>query len=164
MLTIVVDPLVEQIGDAQLPDLWVHAQPSHGRRFERGHETDARGAFGEELGHDALRVALVVPTRGRHGGLVPGLEAWAVSTQDGADTSHEPPSIRLDEVTHDLVGTPLARSWRDSRPFAEGAHLADGSVSGSPYEGHDAGQREGRRSIHTAMVRLRPDSLTGTAV
>src|SRR5437773_3900102 len=115
--------------------------------LQRTHERDAVIADAHELHPEALAQPLAVFARPRDLGLVPRAR-FLLAREDLADPAGEAALLRLDEVTHDLVGAPLLGVEVPAAVVAEGCELRLDKGAGRLEVVGDLIGRELRRRGH----------------
>src|SRR5260221_7335891 len=129
VIAIVMDPLAEQLVDAQRAHLRVDADTTHVGRTERPYERHAVKPKSPNLGRQLDARAQIVAPRLGDGRRIPTFEVrrdvWTVGGQDPANPAGESASLRLDEVADTFVGAPLAGLGSPSAVRPERLELGD---------------------------------------
>jgi hypothetical protein len=110
VVVVVVDPVVEQVLDAQLPDLLVDAVLAKVGVHQALHERKTVSPHLREGCDELAQRAPVVLAILLHLDLVPGVLGQAGLGQDAPDTAREAPGLGLDQVPEALLDAPLALS------------------------------------------------------
>src|SRR5947209_15670624 len=106
-----VQPLMQQIADAHVADLWVVTATVEIRGRQAPDEPQVVSPCRAELVQHLRGWARTVMSRARHSHRVPGQQMRLRALQKDADTARKAAMLGLDEVPQGFLHAPLLRRW-----------------------------------------------------
>jgi hypothetical protein len=136
VVSVVVDPLLEQVRDREIADFGMLAPPRELAGEQRNDQFGAVVTQSQELVQQGCQRTLAVAPLSGHRLLVPANEYRVMLGQDLSDATGEPAALGLDEVPQHFFSTPFA-----GRRMVAKDSVGHGGQLGLQRQGSGAQQR-----------------------